>query len=64
MSDTHIHIHIHVHHAKTEGGDEYPQIQVTKGKNYDAVSPDSDEDDPHYKPRGPRGRSEKPATWR
>ena len=63
MSDTHIHIHIHVHHAKTEGGD-YPKIEVTRGKNFEAVNPDSDEEDPHYQPRGPRGRSEKPATWR
>ena len=62
MSATHIHIHIHVH---VKGEDEYPRFEFTKGKNFESVDPDSgDESDPHYKPRGPRGRSEKPATWR
>ena len=63
MSATHIHIHIHVH-AKRD--DEYPTFEFTKGKNYEsALNPDSgDEEDVHYKSRGPKGRSEKPATWR
>ena len=62
MSATHIHIHIHIHAAKAD--DEYPRFEFTKGKEFGTLNPESDEEDVHYKSRGPKGRSEKPATWR
>ena len=62
MSATHIHIHIHIHPAKAEG--DSPTFEFTKGKEYATLNPESEEEDVHYKSRGPKGRSEKPATWR
>ena len=63
MPATHIHIHVHIHAAKAD--DEYPTFEFTKGKQFGNLHPESEEDeDVHYKPRGPKGRSEKPATWR
>ena len=62
MSATHIHIHIHIHPAKAEG--DSPTFAFTKGKQFGTLHPESDDEDVHYKSRGPKGRSEKPATWR
>ena len=63
MSATHIHIHIHIHPAKAEG--DSPTSEFTKGRQFGTLHPESDEEeDVHYKSRGPKGRSEKPATWR
>ena len=60
---THIHIRIYIHGAKVEG--DSPTFQFTKGKEFATLNPESEEDaDVHYQPRGPKGRSEKPATWR